>query len=135
MNILQRPITRFIYEKIIFSLIVALIIGAAAGILWGFQVLLSFFAGYIIGCIYFLLISCGTGFLLKNKSGKVRKTHFLAFTLRYLLMALVLACLIKYTNINVFALIAGLTVINIALVISTFAKKAFTGEGGEYGRS
>jgi hypothetical protein len=134
-NILQNSIARFVFEKVVISIAAALLIGTAVGMLWGSRILLSFISGYVTGCIYFLLLSHSISYIFNRKPGKVKKLHFSTFAVRYSLMALILASLVKYTNINVFAFIAGLTVINAALFISAFMKKAVPGGGGEYGRA
>lgn len=133
-KILESTVKLFIYEKIIISLFIAFIIGTVLAVIWGMHMLLSFIVGYMAGCLYFLLISYSTYSIFKRRYDKIRIFHFLGFFFRYFSMAIIFIFFIKYSDINIFALVGGMIVVHLALVISAFLKKTSLIRGGIYGR-
>ncbi|MEF9953169.1 MAG: ATP synthase subunit I [Clostridium sp.] len=110
----------FITSKTKIFLIVSLFFGVPITLIFGLNMGLYYYCGFLVGLINFIALSIGTNMIIENttdggRRGKSKQTLFFGF--RYVVIAASLVVLIKYLNANVFALVTGLLTIHIALII------------------
>ncbi|MEF9934899.1 MAG: hypothetical protein RSA01_03290 [Clostridium sp.] len=110
----------FITTQTKIFIIVSIFIGVPVSLIFGLNMGLYYYCGFLIGLINFIVLAIGSDIILDNAAngggrGKSKQTFFFGF--RYVVVALLLVGFIKFFNANVFALVSGLLTIHIALVI------------------
>lgn len=91
---------------------------------------ISYFLGYIIGVFNFILLSLGTNYIISRKVNHSKIIQFIFFTMRIILIALILASAVK-DGYNVFILFLGFLTINISIKIGALLDCRREGQYGK----
>lgn len=118
-NTLNNYIYGFIGDKLKTALVAALII---SGILmfFNYRFSLHYFIGFLIGCTNFIGLSLGANYLLTARPRRSGIMHFLFFTLRYVIVAYLIATLVMNKGGNPLVIVLGFLTLNLSIKYSAF---------------
>lgn len=119
----------FILKKLKFSLNIFLILMLSI-LVFNKNYFISYFLGYIIGGFNFILLSLGTNYIISRKVNHSKIIQFIFFTMRIILIALILASAVK-DGYNVFILFLGFLTINISIKIGALLDCRREGQYGK----
>ncbi|MBZ4663923.1 MAG: hypothetical protein JG776_1638 [Caloramator sp.] len=119
----------FILKKLKFSLNIFLILMLSI-LVFNKNYFISYFLGYIIGVFNFILLSLGTNYIISRKVNHSKIIQFIFFTMRIILIALILASAVK-DGYNVFILFLGFLTINISIKIGALLDCRREGQYGK----
>jgi hypothetical protein len=127
---LKSLIIKFVLEKLRIMVIFGTFLAVVLFVAFGKNIFVDYTIGFVTGCVNFVVLSIGTEMIVSGKPKKLRIIHFLFFTFRYLLIALILIELVRSQDANLFAVAGGLLTNNLALILYTFGKHFFQGKEG-----
>lgn len=113
---MDKFVSGFIIKHLKYSLRFAIV--SLALIFLNKNFFLSYFVGYLVGILNFILLTIGTNFILNIKPKRVKTTQFIFFTLRIILVAYILARA-TLRGYNVFILFIGFLTMNISMRLNT----------------
>ncbi|GIW49135.1 MAG: hypothetical protein KatS3mg079_611 [Caloramator sp.] len=119
----------FILKRLKFSLNIFLLLMLSI-LVFNANYALSYFLGYIIGIFNFILLSLGTNYIITRKVNHSKIIQFIFFTMRIILIALILASAVK-DGYNVFILFLGFLTINISIKIGALLDCRREGQYGK----
>lgn len=118
-NSLNNFIYGFIGDKLKRALVAALFI---SGILMfiNYRFSLHYFIGFLIGCTNFIGLSLGANHLLTTRPRRSGIMHFIFFTLRYAVVAYLIATLVMNKGGNPLVIVLGFLTLNLSIKYSAF---------------
>lgn len=119
MNILNKFIYGFIGDKLRTAVTFGLIISGIF-IFINFRFALNYFFGFLIGCTNFIGLSLGADYLLSRRPKRPGTVHFIFFTLRYAIVAYLIASMVIDKGGNPLIIVFGFITLNLSIKYSAF---------------
>lgn len=121
---------KFLKQKLMNAVLLGIIIGSILFILFGKEMLVNYFVGFLIGVLNLVFLTLGCELIISFKPLAARIAHLLLFALRYIAIASFIVYYYWHKNANIYAVIGGLLVMHISIFISEMKKYLFFGKEG-----
>lgn len=118
MNNLNQSINSLMLKRLGAGFITAAVISLFVYAFLGMYGLKSYFIGFLLSALNFILLSLELNTILEIRPKRSRVYHLIFFLIRYILIGYVIVQAVKNDNANVFLIFGGLITMNFSIVIN-----------------